>query len=98
MTATRKQILAALEELSREHPAMRFGQLVAHVARLAEGPKGSAVYDVEDEQFLQAAREHLDRHDTAPAGDPAVPSVPVLHRNQRKHREHQRHREQGEFG
>jgi hypothetical protein len=63
MTPTRQEILAALDALSEEHPSMRFGQLVCFVATLASGPSRPAVYDVEDEAFLQAARRHLKRRE-----------------------------------
>lgn len=53
------QISECLEELSDLYPEMRFGQLVAFVAFIAKGPVTSAVWDVEDEEFLKAAKEHL---------------------------------------
>jgi hypothetical protein len=57
----RTQIAAVLDELRKLHPEWRLGQLVANVAMWAKGPADSAVWDVEDEEFLKAAREHIAR-------------------------------------
>lgn len=56
---TTQQLLEALEQLQKEHPSWRFGQLVANISFLAKGPFKSAVWDVEDEELLKAAQEHL---------------------------------------
>jgi hypothetical protein len=56
---TRRELLEALEELGRQYPEMRFGQLVLFVARLARGPAASAVYDIDDAELLRAARSAL---------------------------------------
>ena len=61
MTSIRRQVLKVLEELSERYPDMRIGQLVANFSSLAKGPTPEAIYDVEDEEFLQAARKHLDK-------------------------------------
>jgi hypothetical protein len=61
MTPIRQDVLKVLAELSERYPDMRIGQLVADFASLAKGPKPEAVYDVEDEEFLAAARKHLDK-------------------------------------
>ena len=57
--STAYRIAVALEELSKMYPQWRFGQLVANVSMWAKGPSDSAVWDVEDEEFLRAAEEHL---------------------------------------
>ena len=54
------EILNVLEELRRVRPTLRFGQLVATVAMQARGPVKSATWDVEDPQFLLAARDFLE--------------------------------------
>lgn len=59
MTGTKKEILATLELLIERYPEMRFGQLVANAAYWANGPMKSAVWDVEDEKLLEAARRNL---------------------------------------
>lgn len=58
-TTTRKQLLAAVEEIWQEQPDWRFGQLVSNLALFARGPFASATYDVEDEELLKAAQRHL---------------------------------------
>ena len=60
MTETRRAILQALEGLSDRYPEMRFGQLVVNVANwTAQQP--DHVWDVEDEDFLEAIASHLNR-------------------------------------
>lgn len=56
---TREQILQVIEEVDEQRTTMRFGQLVANISYMAKGPTRSAVWDVEDEEFLQAARQYL---------------------------------------
>lgn len=52
-------IFEVLEEISRLNPTMRFGQLVVNISYMARGWTKSAPWDVEDEEFLKAAQEHL---------------------------------------
>ena len=54
-----QQLLEAIEELHKQHPNWRFGQLVANVSIFAKDPVNTAVWDVEDEEFLKAAQDHL---------------------------------------
>lgn len=61
MSETRRQILEALDQMSDLHPDWRFGQMVANVSAWAKGATQSAVWDVEDPEFLKAALEHLAR-------------------------------------
>jgi hypothetical protein len=55
----RDEILSELGHLGKRYPAMRFGQLVAFVAFLSKGPTQSAVWDVEDAEFLENTKQHL---------------------------------------
>jgi hypothetical protein len=55
----REELLAVLEELGREHPDMRFGQLIEAVAVWASETQLISVYEVTDAQLLAAARAHL---------------------------------------
>lgn len=57
--ATARRVATVIEELSRLHPDWRVGQLVANVATWAKGPTVEAVWDVEDEEFIRAAEEHI---------------------------------------
>lgn len=56
MTTTRQDFLALLTQLSEDAPDLRLGQLVANLATLALGAKVEAIWDVEDEELLAAAR------------------------------------------
>jgi hypothetical protein len=58
-TDLRHELMDTLTELSRQYPEMRFGQLVLFVARLARGAGTSAMYDIEDEELLAAAKSAL---------------------------------------
>ena len=58
---TRKELLNVIAELSDLTPDIRLGQLVANLSYMARGPAKEAVYDVEDDELLAAAREHLEQ-------------------------------------
>ena len=57
---TRRELLRVLDELSAQCPDVRFGQLMANLATLAKGPIVEAIWDAEDEELLQAARQQLE--------------------------------------
>src|SRR5207237_9138388 len=59
MTTTRSELLRLLGELSEQAGELRFGQLVANLATLAQGAKVEAIWDAEDEELLGAARRLL---------------------------------------
>ena len=56
-THVRHDILYVLTELSECCPEMRFGQLIANLSYMAEGPTSEAIWDVEDEKLLAADRK-----------------------------------------
>jgi hypothetical protein len=56
-TQQRAALLAAIAELCQRYPDWRLGQLVANVAGWAD----QEIWDVEDEQLLEAARLHLEQ-------------------------------------
>ena len=58
---TRKQVLAALEELSEAYPEWRFGQMIANLATVACGAEDESVWDMEDEELLAAIRWQLEQ-------------------------------------
>jgi hypothetical protein len=62
----RADLLAVIAALCQRYPHWRFGQLVANVAGWAD----QEIWDVEDDQLLEAARLHLEQL-TLPA--PAAP-------------------------
>lgn len=53
----RADLLAAIMQLCERHPNWRLGQLVANVAGWAD----QEIWDVEDGQLLEAARQHLEQ-------------------------------------
>jgi hypothetical protein len=57
--AVSDDLLRLLSEFSDHAPDLRFGQLIANLAFLARSSGPSDVYDVEDEELLEAARSHL---------------------------------------
>jgi hypothetical protein len=60
MTNIRPELLQVLAELSEECPEMRMGQLIANLATLAKGAAVEAIWDVEDNELLSAARRQLE--------------------------------------
>jgi hypothetical protein len=60
MTNIRPELLQVLTELSEECPEMRLGQLIANLATLAKGAAVEAIWDVEDNELLSAARRQLE--------------------------------------
>jgi hypothetical protein len=66
----RKDVLRVLAELSEACPEYRFGQMIANLAMLARGDTEGAIWDMENEELLAAARKHLldwnERHAPVP--------------------------------
>lgn len=54
------ELLEAISELRALFPDWRLGQLVANLATAAGGEDGAAIWDVEDEQLLKAARRLIE--------------------------------------
>ena len=59
MQPVRQEVLAVLAELSEVAPEVRFGQLIANLAYLARGLANESIWNMEDDELLEAAREHL---------------------------------------
>jgi hypothetical protein len=55
----RDELLRVLSGFSDHAPDMRFGQLIANLAFLARSSGPSDIWDVEDEELLEAAQSHL---------------------------------------
>jgi hypothetical protein len=64
---TRTDLLEALAELGRVHPTWRLGQALSNLAMAAGHLDAGAVWDLEDEEALAAARRLLDSHVEGPA-------------------------------
>jgi hypothetical protein len=60
--STRDQLIDALAELRVLFPAWRMGQLVANLVTAAGGIDTGAIWDIEDEQLLAAARRLIERN------------------------------------
>lgn len=55
----RAEVLARLAELSQVLPQMRFGQLIANMATVAKGLEDGVIWDMEDEELLEAVNWQL---------------------------------------
>ncbi|HEY7154969.1 MAG TPA: hypothetical protein VH575_13490 [Gemmataceae bacterium] len=55
--STRQEILTRLARLSELAPDMRFGQLIANLAFMAAGPWDQTLWDLEDNQLIEAIRQ-----------------------------------------
>jgi hypothetical protein len=56
----RQEVLQVLAELSEVVPEVRLGQLMANLSYLVRGLSTEAIWDMEDDELLAAAREHLE--------------------------------------
>jgi hypothetical protein len=57
----RREVLEILAELSEVAPEIRLGQLMVNLSYLSRGLSNEAIRDMEDEELLAAAREHLEQ-------------------------------------
>jgi hypothetical protein len=57
----RKDVLSALAELGEIAPEIRLGQLIVNLSYLAKGLTPDAAREMEDDELLAAAREHLEQ-------------------------------------
>jgi hypothetical protein len=55
----RQELLRVLAELSAICPEVRLGQLVVNLSYLARGLSSESIWEMEDEELLEAARKHL---------------------------------------
>ena len=62
MTTTGDELLAAVRELRTLFPDWRVGQLVANLTQAAGRDREGAIWDVEDEELLAAARRLIERN------------------------------------
>jgi len=54
-----QELFAALQEMRSLYPDMRFGQLICNLATWARGTHPGSVWDLEDQELVQTAREHI---------------------------------------
>ena len=55
----RKEVLHLLEQLGEACPEYRFGHIIANLVMLARLTPSASLWDIDDEEFLTAARKHL---------------------------------------
>lgn len=55
----RRELLRVLDDLGEHTPEVRFGQLLVNLSYMAKSFTAEAIWDVEDEELLSAARSHL---------------------------------------
>jgi hypothetical protein len=67
--ATTEGLLGAIAELRSLFPEWRMGQLVANLVTAAGGTDAGAIWDMEDEQLLAAARRLIERNHGRHVGD-----------------------------
>jgi hypothetical protein len=53
------ELLSRLAELNRACPEMRFGQLIANMAVVARGTEPGAIWEMKDEELLEAVNWQL---------------------------------------
>jgi len=58
-TEIRRHLLRVLDDLGEHTPDVRFGQLLANLSYMAKSFTPEAIWDVEDEELLEAAKSHL---------------------------------------
>lgn len=57
----RQEVLTLLAEHSGAAPEVRLGQLVVNLSYLACGLSPESIWDMEDDELLEAARTHLEQ-------------------------------------
>jgi hypothetical protein len=57
-----EELIGAFSQLHALFPDWRMGQLVANLVTAAGGTDAEAIWDVEDEQLLAAARRLIERN------------------------------------
>lgn len=66
---TRTELLEALAELGRANPNWRLGQTLSNLAMAAGHLEAGAVWDLEDDEVLAAARLFLRRQGEVPSAN-----------------------------
>jgi hypothetical protein len=61
ISPVRQEVLRLLAELSEVAPEVRLGQLMANLSYLARGLSNESIWDMEDDELLEAARKHLEQ-------------------------------------
>jgi hypothetical protein len=70
-----------IDQLRRECPELRFGQLIAIIGNLAEDETGHSLWDVEDADFAAATdrfADEISRRGSDEGGSGATPTITPL--------------------
>jgi hypothetical protein len=59
----KRDILRELSRLVEHTPDLRFGQLIANLSVIARGPMPEAVWDMEDDELLDAIKSHIEDYE-----------------------------------
>ncbi len=59
---TADELVGSIAELRTLFPEWRMGQLVANLVTAAGGTEAGAIWDIEDEELLRAARRLIERN------------------------------------
>jgi hypothetical protein len=62
-TELKQEVLRVLSEMVEHCPEVRLGQLIVNLSTIARGPAAEAIWDVEDDELLAAAKSHLLDHE-----------------------------------
>ena len=57
--ATDEELIEVLSAMRKRYPEWRIGQLVANVALWARGAAVESIWDMTDDEFIEAAKHHL---------------------------------------
>jgi hypothetical protein len=64
----KQDVLRVLSELVEHCSDVRFGQLIVNLSCIARGPSPEAVWDMKDDELLEAAKSHLEDYKQRHAG------------------------------
>ena len=56
----REEVFQVLRELCEHCPDVRFGQLIVNLSYLARGMAHESIWDMEDDELIQAASKQLE--------------------------------------
>jgi hypothetical protein len=59
----KQEVLRVLTEMVEHCPDVRFGQLIVNLSCIARGPTPEAVWDMEDDELLAAAKSHREDYE-----------------------------------
>ena len=72
-TIAHDELIESLAELHQALPSMRLGQLIANMATVARGAVAGAIWEMEDDELLDAIRWQLRQLSSHPAAGDAEP-------------------------